>query len=67
MSRKKKIPKFKSEYEERDFWIREDSTGYVDWYHSGQTALDGCLPDRNTAPSSRDFRKRIFCKQTAYT
>lgn len=27
----KKIPKFKSEKEERDFWQTHDSTEYVDW------------------------------------
>jgi predicted DNA binding CopG/RHH family protein len=27
----KKIPTFKNEEEERDFWSREDSTDYVDW------------------------------------
>ena len=28
---KKKIPKFNSEDEERDFWATHDSTDYVDW------------------------------------
>jgi hypothetical protein len=28
---KKKIPKFNSEDEERDFWATHDSTEYVDW------------------------------------
>jgi predicted DNA binding CopG/RHH family protein len=27
----KKIPKFKSEKEEREFWQTHDSTEYVDW------------------------------------
>ena len=27
----KKIPKFKSEREEREFWQTHDSTEYVDW------------------------------------
>ena len=27
----KKIPKFKSEKEEREFWQRVDSTEYLDW------------------------------------
>jgi predicted DNA binding CopG/RHH family protein len=27
----KKIPKFKNEDEERDFWATHDSTEYVDW------------------------------------
>ena len=29
--RLKKIPKFKSEKEEREFWQTHDSTEYVDW------------------------------------
>jgi predicted DNA binding CopG/RHH family protein len=27
----KKIPKFKSDDKERDFWESEDSTEYIDW------------------------------------
>lgn len=27
----KKIPKFKSEKEEREFWQKVDSTEYIDW------------------------------------
>lgn len=30
-SKLKKIPKFKSEKEERKFWQKVDSTEYVDW------------------------------------
>jgi len=29
--RLKKIPDFKTEDEEREFWAREDSTQYLDW------------------------------------
>ncbi len=28
---KKKIPKFKNETEERDFWQHHDSSEYLDW------------------------------------
>ncbi len=31
MKKLKKIPHFKTEDEERDFWDRVDSTEYVDW------------------------------------
>ena len=31
MNQLKKIPKFKTEAEERDFWATHDSTEYVDW------------------------------------
>jgi CopG antitoxin of type II toxin-antitoxin system len=30
-NKKKKIPKFKSEDEERKFWATADSTEYVNW------------------------------------
>ena len=31
MARKKQIPKFKNEEEERAFWDAHDSTEYLDW------------------------------------
>ncbi|KKQ93334.1 MAG: hypothetical protein UT20_C0050G0006 [Candidatus Levybacteria bacterium GW2011_GWA1_39_11] len=31
MKKLKRIPKFKSEKEEREFWQTHDSTEYVDW------------------------------------
>jgi hypothetical protein len=31
VKKKKKIPEFKSEDQERDFWAKQDSTDYVDW------------------------------------
>jgi len=31
MKKLRKIPKFKSEKEEREFWWKVDSTEYVDW------------------------------------
>ena len=31
MKKFKKIPKFKSENEERNFWATHDSTEYIDW------------------------------------
>ena len=34
MSKKKNIPKFKSEAEERAFWSKNDSTDYLDWNKS---------------------------------
>lgn len=33
---KKRIPKFKNEDEERNFWATHDSTVYVDWSKSGR-------------------------------
>jgi predicted DNA binding CopG/RHH family protein len=48
MSRKKKIPKFKSEDNERDFWIREDSTPYVDWSRARRVILPNLKPSLRT-------------------
>ena len=31
MKELKKMPKFKNEDEEREFWSTHDSTGYIDW------------------------------------
>lgn len=31
MSKNKKIPGFKSELEEREFWEQHDSSDYIDW------------------------------------
>ena len=35
----KKIPKFKSEDEEREFWAAHDSTEYVDWKNTKRVFL----------------------------
>jgi predicted DNA binding CopG/RHH family protein len=48
MSRKKKIPKFKSEDKERDFWIREDSTEHVDWSRARRVILPNLKPSLRT-------------------
>ena len=37
MKKLKKIPKFKSEHEERQFWATHDSTQYIDWSKSKLT------------------------------
>ncbi len=48
MSRKKKIPKFKSEDVEHDFWIREDSTERVDWSRARRVILPNLKPSLRT-------------------
>ncbi len=35
----KKIPKFKTEEEERDFWATHDSTEYIDWKKAKRVVL----------------------------
>jgi hypothetical protein len=42
---KKAIPAFKSEAEEREFWLKADSTEYVDWTTAGY-ASDGAQASR---------------------
>jgi predicted DNA binding CopG/RHH family protein len=45
---KKKIPKFKSEAEERDFWQSHDSTEYVDWKKAERLTLANLKPSVKT-------------------
>ena len=48
MSPKKKVPRFKSEDKEREFWARKDSTAYVDWSHARRTVLPKLKPSLKT-------------------
>jgi predicted DNA binding CopG/RHH family protein len=45
---KKKIPQFKNEKEERDFWQSHDSTEYVDWKHAERLTLASLKPSVKT-------------------
>ena len=45
---KKQIPKFKSEDEERLFWGKADSTGYVDWNQAKRVKLPQLKPSLKT-------------------
>ena len=45
---KKKMPQFKSEKEERDFWQRHDSTEYVDWKNAERLTLANLKPSVKT-------------------
>lgn len=40
----KKIPKFKTELEERTFWEENDSSGYLDWSKARQAVLPNLKP-----------------------
>ena len=40
----KKIPKFKNEDEEREFWATHDSTEYVDWSKAEQVIFPNLHP-----------------------
>ena len=48
MSRKKKIPKFRSEDREREFWVKEDSASYVDWSRARRVILPNLKPSVKT-------------------
>ena len=47
-SKKKKIPKYKSEDKERDFWAVADSTEYVDWSWARRIILPNLKPSLKT-------------------
>ena len=53
MRRKKVIPVFKSEDQEREFWASHDSADYIDW----RRAEDMRLP--NLRPSTRTISIRL--------
>jgi predicted DNA binding CopG/RHH family protein len=44
----KKIPQFKNEKEERDFWQTHDSTEYVDWKKAERITLANLKPSVKT-------------------
>ena len=50
---KKKIPKFRNEDEEREFWSKHDSTDFIDW----STAEWASFP--NLKPTTRTISIRL--------
>src|SRR5260221_4990206 len=48
MKTRKRIPKFKDEAAEREFWSREDSTQYVDWSRAQTVTLVNLKPTFRT-------------------
>jgi len=48
MKKLKKIPKFKTEDEERDFWSKADSTNYVDWTKAKRVSFPKLKPSTKT-------------------
>lgn len=48
MSKRKNIPKFKSEDEEREFWGKEDSTEYIEWNKAKQVSFSKLKPSTKT-------------------
>jgi len=45
---KKRIPRFSTEDEEREFWGREDSSDYVDWGKGRRVILPNLKPSLKT-------------------
>jgi predicted DNA binding CopG/RHH family protein len=45
---KKRLPKFTSEDQERDFWGMHDSSVYVDWKQATRVALPNLKPSLKT-------------------
>lgn len=48
MKKLKKIPKFKTENEERKFWSKADSTEYVDWAKAKKITFPRLKPSTKT-------------------
>jgi len=48
MSKVKKVPKFKTENEEREFWETHDSSDYVDWTKAESVSLANLKPSTKT-------------------
>lgn len=48
MSKKKKLPKFRTENREREFWSKADSTDYIDWESAKRVILPRLKPSQKT-------------------
>ena len=48
MKDKKRIPKFKTEAEERRFWQKHDSSEYIDWTDAEEVVLPRLKPSTKT-------------------
>ena len=47
-TKKKAMPEFRSEDEEREFWAGHDSTAYIDWQGAGQRKFPNLKPTLRT-------------------
>ncbi len=48
MKKKRKIPRFKTETEEREFWRTHDSSEYLDWDEAAKMVLAKLKPSTKT-------------------
>ncbi len=46
--KKKRIPKFRNEDEEREFWASHDSTNYIDWSEAKELIMPNLKPTLKT-------------------
>ena len=54
MKQYKVLPQFKTEQEEKDFWLSHDSTEYIDWSSAQKNP-----PFENLMPSSKTVSIRL--------
>ena len=47
-TKKKRIPKFRNEDEEREFWSKHDSTDYLDWKKAKRVTFPNLKPSVKT-------------------
>ena len=47
-SKKRRIPKFRNEDEEREFWASHDSTDYIDWSEAREVIMPDLKPTLKT-------------------
>jgi predicted DNA binding CopG/RHH family protein len=48
ISKTKRIPDFRSEDDEREFWATHDSTEYIEWQSAGRRQLPNLKPTLRT-------------------
>jgi len=46
--KKKRIPKFRNEDDEREFWASHDSTDYIDWSEAKKVIMPNLKPTLKT-------------------
>jgi len=56
--KKAKLPKFKTEDEERAFWATHDSTDYVDWSKAQTMASPNLTPEEKARAERAEWRRK---------
>jgi len=67
MKKLKKVPRFKNEDEEREFWAEHDSTEYIDWEKAQEAVFPDLKPTTKTIslrlPVSMLYRLKQLANQ----